>query len=489
MSSPQTRTLTRTQAWTLALAGLGSFMVVLDLFAITTALPRIHASLHASIGTLAWTVSGYTLSFAVLLVTAATLGDRWGRRPVYAAGLALFAISSAACALAPDAATLLATRVVQGAGAAVIMPLALALLNTAFPPDRRGWAMGVYGSVTGLGTVLGPVLGGVLTQTLSWRWIFWINVPAGLLAAGAVLRVVADSRGTRRPADPLGLTLAVTSMTAIVWAVIRAATTGWGDRAVIGTLAVGLATLAGLVAWQRAARHPMIPLRLFGDRAFSAGNAAIFAQSASLTAMVFFTAQFFQDAQGNGPLAAGSRMLPLGVVPLLAGSSSGALADRARARQLITTGLIVQGGGVAALAWLGTRQRAYVVLAGPLLLVALGLTLALPALTKSVVGSVAPADIGIASGLFTTLRQLGGAFGVAIAASAFASAGGYRTPVSVAAGYDRAMYLAATLALLGALAVSLSARPAEPWSARPPRARRSDRPAQALPRRAPSRRA
>ena len=459
--------LTRTQAWTLGLAGLGSFMVVLDLFAVTTALPRIHASLHAAIGTLAWTVSGYTLSFAVLLVTAATLGDRWGRRPVYAAGLALFAVSSAACALAPDAATLLATRVIQGAGAAVIMPLALSLLNAAFPPARRGWAMGVYGSVTGLGTVLGPVLGGVLTQALSWRWIFWINVPTGLLAAGAVLRVVADSRGTRRPLDPLGLILAVTSMLAIVWAIIRAAAAGWGDRAVIGALAAGLVALAGLLACQRAARNPMIPLRLFHDGTFRAGNAAIFAQSASLTAMVFFTAQFFQGAQGDGPLAAGLRMLPLGVVPLLAGARSGVLADRAGPRPLVVSGLIVQGGGVAALAVLGSPHRSYLVLAGPLLLVAVGLTLALPALTKAVVGSVEPDDIGIASGLFTTLRQLGGAFGVAIASTAFTAAGGYRTPVSLAAGYDGAMYLAAGLCLLGAVtAAGLRGRkPGQPGSA------------------------
>jgi EmrB/QacA subfamily drug resistance transporter len=443
--------LTRTQAWTLALAGLGSLMVVLDLFAVTTALPRIHASLHAAIGTLAWTVSGYTLSFAVLLVTAATLGDRWGRRPVYAAGLVLFAVSSAACALAPDAAALLATRVVQGAGAAVIMPLALALLNAAFPPGRRGWAMGIYGSVTGLGTVLGPVLGGVLTQSLSWRWIFWINVPTGLLAAVAVLRVVADTRGARRPLDPLGLLLAVTSMLAIVWAIIRAATAGWGDRAVIGALATGLAMLAALLAWQRAARHPMIPPRLFRDGTFRAGNAAIFAQSASLTAMVFFTAQFFQGAQGDGPLAAGLRMLPLGAIPLLAAPRSGALADRAGPRPLVVSGLIVQGGGAAALALLGTPHRSYLALAVPLLLVALGLTLALPALTRAVVGSAAPGDVGIASGLFTTLRQLGGAFGVAIASTAFTAAGGYGSPASFAAGYDGAMYLAAVLSVAGAL--------------------------------------
>jgi EmrB/QacA subfamily drug resistance transporter len=456
---PAGSSLTRTQAWTLGLAGTGSFMVVLDLFAVSTALPSIRAGMHASIATLAWTVNSYTLSFAVLLVTAATLGDRWGRRSLYAAGLAVFALSSAGCALAPNVVALLAGRVVQGASAAAIMPLALALLNAAFPPQRRGWAMGIYGSITGAGTVLGPVLGGALTQALSWHWIFWVNVPVGLAAAGTVLCFVEDSRGARRPVDPLALVLVIVSTLGIVWGVIRAATAGWGAREVIGALGIGLIALGALLAWQLRASHPMIPLRLFGHGAFSAGNAAIFAQSASLTSAVFFTAQFFQDAQGDGPLAAGLRLLPLGVIPLLAAPRSGALADLAGPRPLVAVGLILQAGGIAALALLGTPHRAYLVLAGPLLAVGAGVTLALPALTKAVVSSVGPGDIGIASGLFTTLRQLGGAFGIAVTSTAFAAAGGYGGMASVAGGYDGAMYLAAVLGLAGAvIAVGMATR-------------------------------
>jgi EmrB/QacA subfamily drug resistance transporter len=456
--------LTPAQAWTAALAGTGSFMVVLDLFAVSTALREIRTSLHASVGALAWTVNAYTLSFATLLITAAALGDRWGRRRLYSGGLALFAVSSAACARAPDIAVLLAARVAQGAGAALIMPLALALLNAAFPPQRRGWAMGVYGSITGVGTVLGPVLGGALTQGLSWPWIFWINVPIGLLAAGAVLRFCADSRGTRRPLDPLALGLAIVCATGIVWGIIRAATAGWADHEVLGALAVGLAALGGLLAWLRRAENPMIPLRLFGNGTFSAGNAAMFAQSAALTAMVFFTAQFLQDGQGDDPLAAGLRLLPLGVVPLLVATRSGALADRAGPRPLVLGGLILQAIGLAALAWLGTPHRPYLALAGPMLLVGTGVTLALPALTKAVVGSVEPGDIGSASGLFSTLRQLGGAFGVAVTSAVFTATGGYGGPARVAAGYQGAMYLAAVLSGLGAGAALRLRRP----QARPP---------------------
>ena len=451
-------------------------MVVLDLLAVSTALPEIHSSLHASVGTLAWTVNAYTLSFAVLLVTAATLGDRWGRRTLYAGGLALFALSSVACALAPDIATLLAARVVQGAGAAVIMPLALALLNAAFPPQQRGWAMGIYGSITGLGTVAGPVLGGALTQALSWRWIFWINVPVGLLAVGAVLRFVADSRGTRRPIDPFALFLAIVSVLGIVWAIIRAATTGWSDRAVLGSLAIGLVALCALLVWQREAPHPMIPLRLFRNGVFSAGNTAIFAQNASLTAAVFFTAQFFQNAQGYGPLSAGLRLLPVGVVPMLTAARSGAVADRLGPRPLVLAGLALQAAGIAALASLGAPHRAYLVLAGPLILLAVGLTLALPALTKAVVGSVEPGDIGVASGLFTTLRQLGGAFGVAVATMAFTAVGGFDGAASVASGYDGAMYVAAALAAFGAFS-ALGMRTRTAGRHQPREARQPSRPA------------
>ena len=448
---PPSPSLTRAQAWTLALAGMGSFLVALDLFAVSTALPRLRTDLHASVAALDWTVNAYTLSFAVLLMSAAALGDRWGRRAVYAGGLSLFAVSSIACALAPDAATLIAARAVQGAGAAVIMSLALALLNAAFPPQRRGWAMGIYGAITGLATVLGPTLGGALTQTLSWPWIFWINVPISLATAVAVLRRVEESLGTQHPIDVPGLILVTTSALGIVWAIIRAATTGWDKRPVIAALAAGILALAALLAWQRHARHPMIPLRLFTTRAFSTGNAGIFLLNASLAATVFFTAQFFQDAQDNTPLTGGLHLLPWGLVPLLIAPRAGAAADRLGPRPLIVAGLTLQAGGTATLAWLATPHQPYLVLISPMLGVGIGFSLAIPALTKTVVGSVEAADIGTASGLFTTLRQLGGAFGVAVTSAAFTAAGSYRSPSDFADGYRAAILLAATLALLGAL--------------------------------------
>jgi len=463
-ASPSNRP-TADQRWTLALASTGSFLVILDLFAVSTALPTLRAALHASIGTLDWTINAYALTFAVLLMTAAALGDRWGRRPVYASGLLLFAAASVACALAPNGTALVAARAVQGIGAAVTMPMALALINTAFPAGRRGWAMGVFGAVTGLATVLGPVLGGVITELLSWSYIFWLNVPVGVATAAAVVLRIRDVRdgaaGGQRTLDPLGLVLSGVSVLALVWGVVRAAADGWGDRGVVWAFVLGGAAMVAFLAWQRRATRPMIPLRLFADRTFAAGIAGIFVQSASLTALVFFTAQFLQDAQGDSPLAAGLHLLPLGLVPLVLGPWSGGCTDRVGTRPMIVTGMTLQTAGMVVLAVFSRPGLWYPALAASLAVGAIGFTLAVPALTKSVVGSVEPADIGTASGLFSTVRQVGGAFGVALASAAFTAAGGYATTHAVAAGYRAAMAVAAALAGFGMVTALLSRRVAD----------------------------
>jgi EmrB/QacA subfamily drug resistance transporter len=358
-----------------------------------------------------------------------------------------------ACALAPNGTALVAARAVQGIGAAATMPMALAVINAAFPADRRGWAMGVFGAVTGLATVLGPVVGGVITQLLSWSYIFWMNVPVGVAAAVAVLlRIREDGDGGpggQRALDPLGLVLSAASVLALVWGVVRAAADGWGDRGVVWAIVLGSAALVALVAWQRRASHPMIPLRLFTDSTFAAGIAGIFLQSASLTAVVFFTSQFLQDAQGNNPLAAGLHLLPLGLVPLVLAPWSGGSTDRVGTRPMIVTGMTLQTAGIVALAVFSRPGLWYPAMAAALALGAVGFTLAVPALTKSVVGTVEPADIGTASGLFTTVRQVGGAFGVAATSATFTATGGYTTARAVAVGYRAAMVVAAVLAGLG----------------------------------------
>ncbi|HKE78115.1 MAG TPA: DHA2 family efflux MFS transporter permease subunit [Solirubrobacteraceae bacterium] len=441
----------RTQTWVLALAATASFMVVLDLLVVSTALSTIRRDLGASSEQLEWTVNAYTLSFAVLLMTASALGDRFGRRRVFAAGLALFGLASAACALSPNVGTLIAARAVQGAGAATILPLALAVLNTAFPPERRGWAMGIYGGVTGLAALLGPVAGGAITQGISWQWVFWLNVPIAALAIPFVLTRVPESFGPKARLDIRGLALAAVAAFGVVWGLVRGNAAGWGSAEVLGSLLGGLAFGAAFVLAELRARSPMLPMQLFRSRAFSAGNATVFFWNASLTGAIYLMAQFLQVGLGYRPLAAGLGLLPWGVVPFLLAPRAGALADRVGARPLIAGGLALQTAGLAWIALVAGADMAYGELVAPMTIIGLGVTMALPALTKTVVGGVAMADIGKASGAFSTLRQLGAAFGVAVVVAVFAGAGGYGSPQAFTDGFIPAIGVAAGLAFLAAV--------------------------------------
>jgi EmrB/QacA subfamily drug resistance transporter len=440
------------QGWALGLASAASFMVVLDLLVVATALSTIRRSLGASVDQLEWTVNAYTLTFAVLLMTAAALGDRFGRRRLFAAGLGLFALASAACALAPGAGWLIAARAVQGAGAALVMPLALALLNAAFPPERRGWALGIFGGVTGLAAVVGPVLGGAITQGIAWQWIFWVNVPVALLAIPLVLTRVKESYGPRAGLDLPGLVLGTGAAVGLVWGLVRGNAAGWGSPEVVAAFLGGALLLTAFIAWERRAPAPMLPMRLFGSRAFSAGNAAVFLLNASLTGAVFFMAQFQQTALGQGPLDAGLRLLPWGITPFLLAPRTGALADRVGARPLVVAGLLLQAAGMAWIAVIARPGLAYMTMIAPMVISGLGFTMAIPAVTKSVVGSVAPGDIGKASGAFSALRQLGGAFGVAALVAVFSGFGSYASAAAFSDGFAPAAGLAAALSLAGAVA-------------------------------------
>jgi EmrB/QacA subfamily drug resistance transporter len=448
----------RTQAWVLGLAATASFMVVLDLLVVSTALTTIRRDLAASVEQLEWTVNAYTLSFAVLLLTAAALGDRFGRRRAFAGGLALFAAASAACALSPDAGTLIAARAVQGAGAAAIMPLALAVLNTAFPPERRGWAMGIYGGVTGLAALLGPVVGGAITQGIAWQWIFWINVPIAALAIPLVLARVPESFGPSAGLDFRGLVLGGVAALGLVWGLVRGNAAGWGSSEVVVALVGGAAFALAFVVAERRARSPLLPLRLFRSRAFSAGNAAIFFLNASLTGSVFLMAQFLQVGLGHRPLAAGLGLLPWGIAPFLIAPRAGALVDRIGERPLIVCGLVLQTIGLAWVSLIAGANTAYVELVAPMTFAGVGFSLALPAVTKAVVGGVAMQDIGKASGAFSTTRQLGGAFGVAIVVAVFAAAGSYASADAFSDGFAPAIGIASGLAFAGAVAAWLLPR-------------------------------
>lgn len=448
--------VTREQRWVLALASLASFVVILDVMVVATSLTTLRRTWGASLSDLQWTVDAYTLSFAVLLMTASALGDQYGRRRIFSAGLAAFALASAACALAPNAAALIAGRTAQGAGAAMVMATALALLNAAFPPSRRGWAIGIYGAVTASAAVVGPVIGGAITQGLGWQWIFWLNVPIAILAIPFVQVHIKEASMAGAEFDVPGLLLVTGAALGFVWGMVRADTAGWRSPEVMTALGAGVVGALGVVVWGRQSAHPTIPIRLFRSSAFSAGNAAIFTINASLTGAIFLMPQFEQVVAGQSALGAGLRLLPWGVVPFVVGPRAGALADRIGERPLIVSGALMQAAGLAWIAVVARPGSAYIAVVAPMCLVGAGLALAIPAATRSVTSNVALADIGRASGVFATVRQLGGAFGVAILGAAFASRGGYSTPTAFSHGFRFAIALAAAFALAATLPALLT---------------------------------
>ena len=450
------------RSWVLALAAVASFMVALDTLVVSTALTTIRADLGASVEELEWTVNAYNLSFAVLLLTASALGDRFGRRRLFAGGLALFALSSAACALAPDATALIVARAVQGVGAAFVMPLALTLVGAAFPPERRGSAMGALQGLTGLAVGGGPVIGGAIADGLAWQWIFWVNVPIGLLAVPFVLARIPESRGSDRALDLPGLVLITLAAFGIVWGLVRGNSAGWGSAETVGSIAAGVLALIAFVVHERRTRTPMLPPALFERRAFAAGNAAGFLMTAALFSAVFFFAQFLQAVLGHDPLGAGLRLLPWTATLFFVAPVAGALVDRHGERPFLVTGLTLQAAGFA---YIALADPEYLQMVPALMVAGAGISMALPATINAVVGAVAPADIGKASGVISTLRELGGVFGIAITVAVFAGAGGY---ASFADGFGRAMVVAAALSLAGALTgLALPSRRASSTSLEP----------------------
>jgi EmrB/QacA subfamily drug resistance transporter len=444
--------MTSKQRWVMALASLASFIISMDSLVVTTALPTIRSDLGASIETVQWTVNAYNLTFAVLLVTGAALGDRFGRRRVFVAGLGLFAAASASCALAPTIGLLIAARAVQGVGAALVLPIALSLLSAAFPPERRGRALGLLIGVIGLGSFLGPLVGGAVVQGLAWEWIFWLNVPIGVVAMALVLARVEEGFGPGNRLDVRGVLLVTAGAFGVVWGLVRGNTAGWSSTEVIGGLAGGVVLIAVFIAWELRARSPMLPMRFFRLRAFSAANGANFLLFASQFGTLFLSTQYLQIALGYRPLAAGLALMPWSGMMMVGAPLAGALADRVGERPLMVGGLIMQTIGVGWLALIAHPDLAYVQLLPALLISGCGLALAMPAAQRSAMGAVAVEEIGKASGASSMLRWLGAVLGIAILDAVFAGTGSLASPRAFASGFVPAMVGAAVLALGGALA-------------------------------------
>jgi EmrB/QacA subfamily drug resistance transporter len=444
------------KGWVLALTSAASFMVALDALVVTTALSTIRLDLGASIEALEWTVNAYNLSFAVLLLTGAALGDRFGRRRMFAAGIALFVVASAGCAMAGSIGALIAARAMQGVGAALVMPLAMALLSAAFPPAERGKALGIFSGVTGLALIAGPIAGGAIAGGLAWQWIFWINLPVGAIAIPLVLRHIRESIGfvsaPRTRLDIGGLVLVTGAALGVVWALMRGNSAGWLSLEVVAALAAGVVLAATFVAWQLRARAPMVPMRLFRSRAFSAGIASSFLFYASMYGTLFLLPQFLQVAQSHGPFGVGMRLLPWTATLFLFAPLGGALVNRIGERPLVVAGLILQAIGMIWIGLTAAPDLAYSHLVTPLLLAGAGVSMAMPAAQNAVLSAVTAPEIGKASGIFNMSRFLGGVLGVAVEVAVFAATGGFGSPHQFSAGFAPAMAVAAALSMLGAVA-------------------------------------
>jgi EmrB/QacA subfamily drug resistance transporter len=437
--------------WTLAVVSIALFMVTLDNLVVTTALPSIRADLGASLEALEWTVNAYTLTFAVLLPTGAALGDRFGRHRLFLGGLGIFTAASAFAALAPDTGTLIAARALQGVGAAVVTPLTLTLLSEAFPAERRGVALGIWSGISGLGVAIGPLVGGAVVEGISWQWIFWLNVPVGLVLIPLAARVLRPSYGPRRPLDLPGVALASAGLLGVVYGVVRGNAAGWTSFEVLASLVAGAVALVAFLAWERRTPHPMLPPRFFRSRAFSATNGVSLAMFFGMFGSIFLLAQFFQVVQGMSPLEAGLRTLPWTGMPMIVAPIAGLLSDRIGSRPLMAGGLALQAGALAWIASITSPDMPYAEIIVPFVMAGTGMALVFAPAANAVLSAVRPEEAGQASGATNAIREVGGVLGVAVLAAVFAGAGSYASPQSFVDGIVPALWVGAAALAVGAL--------------------------------------
>ncbi len=443
-----------THIWAVALTGAALFMITLDNLIVLATMPSMQRDLGVSIDRLQWVVDAYILAFAVLILTGAALGDRYGRRRMLVVGLLVFTASSAAGALSHSLTQLVLARAVQGLGAALLMPLTLTLLSAAFPIERRTAALGLWSSIAGMGVALGPLLGGVIVETLDWHWIFWINVPVGLTAAVLAPRRLTESRGAQVPLDLPGLALASGGLLGVVWATTRGNADGWTAASTLAAYATGAVLLAAFVLQERRSAAPMLPLALFRRPGFAAANAAGFGFHFTMFAAFFLIIQYLTQVHGDSAVAAGVETLPWTLMPLALSPFTGALGGRTGSRPLVLAGLLLLAAGTLGSALAMNVGAGYAELAAPLVAIGVGVALVLPNVASAALGSALPEHIGKASGANSTFRQLGSVFGIAVAVLVFDRAGSYSSPQHVVDGARAALYVAAIAAVLGALAAT-----------------------------------
>ncbi|HET9520234.1 MAG TPA: DHA2 family efflux MFS transporter permease subunit [Candidatus Limnocylindrales bacterium] len=438
--------------WTFAITSIALFMAALDNLVVTTALPVIRSSFNASLGELEWIVNAYTLTFAVLLLTGAALGDRFGRKRLFVIGLAIFTTGSAIAALSSDVTVLIVGRAIQGLGGAVITPLSLTILSAAVPKERRAVALGAWGGIAGLAIAIGPLVGGAIAEGLAWQAIFWINVPIGLVAIPLAIARLTETRGPSSRLDLPGLGIISAGLFAIVWGLVRGNELGWGSTEIVASLGIGAVLLALFVAWEARADEPMLPLYLFRSRSFSAANIVSLLMTFGMFGSIFLLAQFFQVVQGYSPLQAGLRTLPWTIMPVFVAPLAGLVSSRTGTRPLLVIGMTLQAASLAWLSIVSTPTVDYLTLVPAFVVAGTGMGLFFAPIANIVLSAVRPEEEGKASGANNAIRELGGVFGVAVLASVFAANGSYVSSQSYVDGMVPALQVGSVVVAAGAVA-------------------------------------
>lgn len=444
---------------TFLIAGVASFMASLDNLVVTSALPTIRVQFHSTLENLEWTVDAYTLTFAVLLLAAAILGDRFGRRTVFVAGISVFTIGSALAALSASPGMLVMSRVIQGTGGSVIFPLSLTLLVQAVEPRRRGAAIAGLSAMSGLGIALGPWIGGAIVQFGNWHWVFWINVPLGIVVAPAALRWLRDSRGPYTRLDVTGTLLATGGLLGIVYGLIDSDHQNWASAQVLLPVFAGILLLAAFVRWEHRVDNPVVPPRLFRSRGFTLTNLVALLIQGGTFGSVFLLIQFLQDAQHYRPVTAGVRTLPWTLMPLLVVPLAAIFARRYGLRRLMVISAALQGAALGWLAFIVTGSVAYVLILPALVAAGIGMGLYFALNARQMLEFVTTDEEGVASGVNASARQVGVVLGVAVFSRIFAGEGGYGSAAAFASGLRPALWAAA-----GTLAVAIVAAVLTPSS-------------------------
>ena len=401
--------------WTLGAVSFGLFMIMLDNTVVNVALPAIQRDLKIGVSELEWVVNGYALTFAVLMLTGGKLADMLGRRRMFIVGLAIFTGASLACGLANSAGFLIGARIVQGAGSALMNPATLSIITATFPPRQRGMAIGIWAGVSAMALAIGPLLGGILTQQISWGWIFFVNVPVGILAILVARIAIDESRDTshEQKLDLPGLITSGVALFALTYGLIEANKYGWTSGRILGLFALCALALAVFVAIELRSRLPMLDMSLFKNPTFAGANLVMLLVALAMFGVFFFISLYMQNVLGYSPTQAGAAFLPMTILIVLIAPIAGKLSDRVGSRWLMGTGMILVSASLLIFSRLGLDSSFWRIFPG-LIVGGLGMALTMTPTTAAAMGSVAVDKAGVGSAVLNSMRQIGGSLGIAL---------------------------------------------------------------------------